>query len=303
MGGRASTPARTRTTVDCTRDPLRPSDLCAPGTLQTGDIVLLNGNSWSAWLTRWATWSNYSHVGLLHWRRLPGHGDRPVLCLWESTRTVDPLPCLLTGRPKSGARLVSFEARLLEYAQGSAWGDTHICVVPLQFQTEAARAKFEQLLTEFEDQTVGALYAGSASRLIAAAYPAELGTAHLDPSLHSYTCNQLVALTLVRARAFTSGLPDGQITLSGFVDGALQSQWNDLASTQDKNYAFRVVDPQRAPPTASVIPLDPAAAAAATPPPSSFASSLPYGGAPAWPGAAGMNAPASGPPQSVIMQL
>lgn len=242
MGGTASTTVQTQ---DLTKEPLLPSQVCAPGVLQTGDIVLFNGSGWRSALIRWFTWSNYTHVGMVHWRRIPGHGDAPVLCLWESTGHADKLPCLLHQRHKSGVRLVPLEHKLLEYVKADPWGDTRISVVPLQFRSDADRQTFERLLTEFEDRVADTPYAGSASRLLAAGYPMELGTQHLAADIDSYTCNQLVAVTLIRARAFTSSLPDGQITVSGFAEGALDARWSDLATTQGKNFVFRIVDPQQ----------------------------------------------------------
>jgi hypothetical protein len=78
--------------------------------LQTGDLVLFAGTSWSSRLVQCLTLSRWSHVGVIV--RLPEHGDRPLL--WELTRA-SKLADIHHGVLVDGVQLVSLDDKLDSY--------------------------------------------------------------------------------------------------------------------------------------------------------------------------------------------
>jgi hypothetical protein len=214
--------------------------------VNTGDLVYFSGNTWSARLIRLITWYDYSHVGMVHRRVLPGHTE-PTVCLWESTGTLDDLPCLLHGNIRTGVRLVSLEAKLRAYIAGNGWGETRICVVPLRprgADRDATRRLLEANLTRFEDTVCGTSYSRAAVDLLCAAY-GPVVEAPVDPgqlaNLHAYTCNQLVAYTLVRMRAYSARVPIMSCSLRSYTDGTgVLPSMCDLAELEQTNWHWRV---------------------------------------------------------------
>lgn len=79
-------------------------------TLNTGDLVLFSGTSWSARAVKWCTWSRWSHVAIV--LRLPERPEQPLL--WEATRA-NPVPDIRAGRSFDGVQLVSLEDKLRLY--------------------------------------------------------------------------------------------------------------------------------------------------------------------------------------------
>lgn len=78
--------------------------------LQTGDLVLFSGRTFSARLVQIFTGSYWSHVGIVV--RLPEHGDVPLL--WEATRA-SKLADIHKGSTFDGVQLVSLAEKVASY--------------------------------------------------------------------------------------------------------------------------------------------------------------------------------------------
>jgi hypothetical protein len=239
MGAYASTPKKdTYVAGD-----VELSELCSPEYLNTGDIVLMSGNGWLARLIRCFLWTNYSHVGMLHWRVLDGD-DRPTLCLWESVGHVDDLHCLLHGRKKSGVRLVRFCDKITSYIDASSWKRTQVCVVRVHPRSPEYADAIARRLCDFEHEACGTAYDSSVPDLLRAAYPTLLGANYLSTNAtnDAYTCNELVAVTLVRTRICSEILPVGSITERSFINGAIGNRYQLDATLAQENIHLTVTN-------------------------------------------------------------
>lgn len=78
--------------------------------LQTGDLVLFSGRTFSARLVQVFTGSYWSHVGIV--LRLPEHGSAPLL--WEATRA-SKLADIHRGSTFDGVQLVSLAEKVASY--------------------------------------------------------------------------------------------------------------------------------------------------------------------------------------------
>ncbi|PTQ89986.1 hypothetical protein [Agitococcus lubricus] len=78
--------------------------------LQTGDLVLFSGTSWSSRLVQVFTLSRWSHIALVV--RLPEYPDQ--LLLWEVTRA-SKLHDIQHGQSMDGVQLVNLDAKLASY--------------------------------------------------------------------------------------------------------------------------------------------------------------------------------------------
>ena len=76
--------------------------------VRDGDLVAIRGNTWLGKLIRWATDSEYSHVGLVVWVDIAGLGRRP---------------CLLEAAISAGVRVLPLALCLkeVEEEKGAAW--------------------------------------------------------------------------------------------------------------------------------------------------------------------------------------
>lgn len=219
--------------------------------LNTGDIVLFCGNSWYATLIRYFVYTPYSHVGMVH-RRVPPGGRTPVLCLWESVGHVDDLYCLLHGRKKSGVRLVSFVDKMREYINGAHSLTTAICVIRVHPRGSAEAASIAARLEAFEDHHCGTAYDMNPLHLARCAYPGLLGANVLTPVNAAFTCNELIAETLVFTRICSEELPVGMITERHFLTGAILHNFEQDAALAQDNLHLTVTHarllPDAAPP-------------------------------------------------------
>lgn len=206
--------------------------------VNTGDLLFFRGNSWQSWFERLGIWCNYSHVGMVEWRVLPGH-TTATACLWESVGHLDAIPCVLHGRCKSGVRLVRLADRVADYIAGNSWDETAVCLVQLHARSAERRAEMTQHLARFINETCGDSYSTHSLDILRSQMPDLLGAAHMG-HLAGYTCNQLVAATLVRMRAYNVSTPVTAITLRGLLDGALLERWQALGTLDQTNYHFTV---------------------------------------------------------------
>lgn len=207
--------------------------------VHTGDLLFFRGNGWLATLERWAIWCDYSHVGMVEWRVLPGE-SRATACLWESVGHLDAHACVLHGRRKTGVRLVRLADKLADYIAGAAWQETPVCLVQLHARNDAARTEMDRRFRAYIDETCGHEYSTHAIDIMRSQFPAELGVAAAPGPTAGYTCNQLVAATLVRMHAYNSHTPVLRLTLRALLDGGLLPQWRDRGELDQINYHFIV---------------------------------------------------------------
>jgi len=207
--------------------------------VHTGDLLFFRGNSWQSMLERWFIWCNYSHVGMVEWRVLPGDSVATA-CLWESVGHLDAHACVLHGRRKSGVRLVRLAERLADYIGGSVHRETHVCLVQLHAANDAARDEMTQRLAAYIGHVCGREYSTHSIDIMRSQFPTVLGAAAPVGVTAGYTCNQLVLATLVRMHAYSAHTPAAQITLAGLLDGALLAQWQDKGALDQINYHFTV---------------------------------------------------------------
>ena len=196
--------------------------------LSTGDIILFRGCGTSAWWVRLWEMCNYSHVGMVHKRVLDGHSE-PTVCVWESVGHLDNMPCLLHGRLKSGPRL---------------------CIIKMQPHRTEDSIALDQHLSAFEDYTCGrSSYPGS-SEVVAGAiglWKLPMGDDTVSqwqgPGVVArvdYTCEQLIAATLVRMQAYSASLDVNRIHLNSFIDGSILETHRRRAVLDQVNYHWTV---------------------------------------------------------------
>lgn len=248
----------------------RPRDRPDQAVLKTGDIIMFSGNGWRAFGTRWVEWCDYSHVGMVHWVSLPGSVEQ-TCCVWESVGHLDDLSCVLHGRRKTGPRLVPLRDKLDGYIDGSSWHEVRICHIRLWPHPPQERAALEQALLDFENHLcAGSTYPSPTQLVLSAAtwqlpmgMPLDAASStsssssssassstpsSLNPRLATYTCDQLIATTLVQMHAYSSELPVKQIHLASFLNGSILERYRDKAALDQINWHWIVKSDQSPPP-------------------------------------------------------
>ena len=210
-------------------------------TTRTGDLLFFRGNSWTSTLERWWLWCDYTHVGMVEWRRLPGD-EFDTACLWESVGHLDRHPCLLRNRRTVGTRLVRLADRLADYIHDSNWDDTPVCLLQLESHSAAATEHMQRRVRLFIDQTYGESYTTSLVNLFRSQAPEFAGAAPMGHRA-GYTCNQLVVRTLVFMDAYSTATPLERITLTGLLRGDLLHEWEFRGALSHTNYHFNVRSP------------------------------------------------------------
>jgi hypothetical protein len=176
--------------------------------LETGDVILFQGVGVKGLLIRWATWCDYSHVGVVHrWHYDDGTSD---LFVWESTGHVDGIKCLLHDEPKSGPRLIFLRDRLLRYIEENSSGDDDIkvCVIRSYVMPPLNRIEMDLRMRVFETHLRDSSYCNNALHFIRNAMWSVTGGRQLDQAdgKTEYTCAVLVAATLRHLEILDSGL-------------------------------------------------------------------------------------------------
>lgn len=217
--------------------------------VDTGDVILFRGNGASAqWVRLWE-WCNYSHVGMVHKRTFPDCPE-PQVCLWESVGHLDTLSCLLHGRQKTGPRLVSLRDKLNTYIAGSGgWQEVRICVIKLIPQPLDALGTLDANLVAFQNQICGHSSYPTAPQLVSdGMWSLPMGAPIHSPSPHAlpppvtthYTCEKLIAISLVRMQAYQTTLNVDRVHLPSFIDGSISEQDRHLAVLDVNNYHWTV---------------------------------------------------------------
>ncbi|TNF44974.1 MAG: hypothetical protein EP311_00185 [Cytophagales bacterium] len=82
------------------------------GDFRTGDVVLMHGDFKMSKMIQFLEGSKWTHSGMLILAKDIGkQGVWPDVLFWESNSLTN-LPCLITGKPKTGPMLVPFKERL-----------------------------------------------------------------------------------------------------------------------------------------------------------------------------------------------
>jgi hypothetical protein len=171
--------------------------VCA--TLHTCDLVFFSGRSWTSWLTRLVTQSEFSHVALVD--REPTSG---ICFLWESVLQpeTDVIDIFTQSSAKRGVRLVEASQTIQSYGLRNKTQEFRIGV--LRFHIDRAltpesvgRLQLEiyTRLQQFEDQEHPKIFEQSPLNLVRAGMKDILGP---NPELptREYFCSNLVVATL-----------------------------------------------------------------------------------------------------------
>lgn len=179
--------------------------------LKTGDIVLFSGKGGVSAGIKWATFSRWSHVGMVL-----VISEYDFVCLWEST-TLSDIKDLETGEPRKGVQLVPLSGRVRQYEgeiavrnlQGVSFSDADIDKL-MALRKKLARTPYERDKLE----------------LVKSAYDWPFGSNAED--LASLFCSELVAeayQTLGLVRKGKTNKPSNEYTPADFSKDAEDLPW------------------------------------------------------------------------------
>jgi hypothetical protein len=160
--------------------------------IQRGSLIFLEGDSMTALVVQWFTWSKWSHVGMVD---MEPNTKMPFLL--ESISNADGCMDVLTESAKKiGVRLVCLRERLERYARsnGQLTPDGQHCTIEvglrhLWIHQNRQQAAF-QALDEFQTREHCKNYEQSKLTLVRAQYADILGPQPQDTS--EYQCSELV---------------------------------------------------------------------------------------------------------------
>lgn len=167
--------------------------------LKTGDIVLFSGKGGASAGIKWATFSRWSHVGMVV--VLP---EYDLVTVWESS-TLATIPDIDTHAPNKGVQLVPLSARLEQY-------EGEIAVRQLQnvrFKKEDIRS-----LMQLRRELAGRKYEEEQIQLIRAAWDHAFGRNAED--LTSLFCSELVAEAYQRLGLLGEDKPSNEYVPADF---------------------------------------------------------------------------------------
>jgi hypothetical protein len=173
------------------------AQLCA--SLQTCDLVFFSGHSWTSWLTRFATQSEFSHVALVDCD--PQSNFR---FLWESVMQPETgiIDVYTQSDAKRGVRLVEACGAITAYGRRNKTQEFRIGVLRFHIDRSLTpeaigllRMEIYKRLQTFEDQEHPKAFEQSPLNLARAGMKDILGP---NPSLptREYFCSNLVVATL-----------------------------------------------------------------------------------------------------------
>jgi hypothetical protein len=169
--------------------------------LKTGDIVLFSGKGGASAGIKWATFSRWSHVGMVV--VLP---EYDLVTVWESS-TVATLRDLDTNAPNKGVQLVPLSTRLEQY-------DGEIAVrqlVDVEFSADDIRS-----LMQLRRELAGRKYEEDKIQLIKAAWDYTFGRNKED--LSSLFCSELVAEAYQRLGLLDPDTPSNEYVPADFSE-------------------------------------------------------------------------------------
>jgi hypothetical protein len=219
-------------------EPTTPADFVRA--MRPGTLVFFRGAGLRATLYRLVHWCDYTHVGIVDMRTLPGD-FAPTVCLWELASTLDSLPCLLHRHCKTGPRLVRLEDRLREQGATAAWGDVRVCVVEL-FPKDGAGPAVVRALSDHISRVCGG-GAPAAESLLVGALRTTYATMGVDTAPVASNAASFVADALVQSGAYRRELEPGTVTLRDLLHGGLAPHLEAGARLAQENYHFIVREP------------------------------------------------------------
>jgi hypothetical protein len=169
--------------------------------LKTGDIVLFSGKGGASAGIKWATFSRWSHVGMVV--VLP---EYDLVTVWESS-TLATIADMDTRAPNKGVQLVPLSARLEQY-------DGEIAVRQLmnvEFAQDDIRA-----LMRLRRELAGRRYEEDRIQLVRAAWDHAFGRNTED--LSSLFCSELVAEAYQRLGLLGEDKPSNEYVPADFSD-------------------------------------------------------------------------------------
>ncbi len=169
--------------------------------LRTGDLVLFSGKGGASAGIKWATFSRWSHVGMIV--VLP---EYDLVTVWESS-TIATLPDIDTNAPNKGVQLVPLSGRLEQY-------DGEIAVRQLQ-DVEFSQENIRSLM-QLRRELAGRKYEEEKLQLICAAWDHAFGRNTED--LSSLFCSELVAEAYQRLGLLDEDKPSNEYVPADFSD-------------------------------------------------------------------------------------
>lgn len=169
--------------------------------LKTGDIVLFSGKGGASAGIKWATFSRWSHVGMVV--VLP---EYDLVTVWESS-TITALIDLETRMPNKGVQLVPLSTRIEQY-------DGEVAIRRLEgveFATDDIRA-----LMQLRRELAGRKYEVDQLELIKAAWDGRFGRNTED--LSSLFCSELVAEAYQRLGLLAEDKPSNEYIPADFSE-------------------------------------------------------------------------------------
>lgn len=169
--------------------------------LKTGDVVLFSGKGGLSAGIKFATGSQWSHVGLVYYLK-----EYDLMAIWEST-TLTTFADLDTGVPRKGVQIVPLSERIKTY-------DGEVSIRHLNKSLSSIRRR---RLVTLRERFKGIPYEESELQLIKAAYDGPFGANERDIS--SLFCSELVAETFQELGILSTTLPSNEYTPADFSDG------------------------------------------------------------------------------------
>ena len=169
--------------------------------LKTGDVLLFSGKGFVSWLIKLATFSQYSHVGMVY---VIGRG---VYC-WESTSI---------SKHRDGVQISLLSNRLLSY-KGT------VSVRRLETNRDS---DFYNSLEDFRQQVKGRKYEQNIWELMGAALPWRNTV-----NLVTIFCSELVAAAWQRMKVLKDDKPSNEYTPADFGSGNICEDLNNSVLSQ-----------------------------------------------------------------------
>jgi Permuted papain-like amidase enzyme, YaeF/YiiX, C92 family len=169
--------------------------------MKTGDIILFSGKGGASAGIKWATFSRWSHVGMVV--LLP---EYDLVAVWESC-TVSTLSDIDTGARNKGVQLVPLSTRIDQYD-----GDVAVRRLSgVEFSTADIRS-----LVQLRRELAGRKYEKDELELLKAAWDYSLGRNQED--LSSLFCSELVAEAYQRLGLLDGNKPSNEYIPADFSE-------------------------------------------------------------------------------------
>ena len=209
--------------------------------LQTGDILLFNGEGMFSLLTQIATFSPWSHVGTVircehmktsysgKWKkeRTVKNNKKDCLYLWHSNASELSIPDAITNQVKKGVQLTPLEVALRLYR-----GNVFVRRLVHKIDGIGCRRECTEKFHNFMRETVLKPYTQDISRLFYAAYDGPFGENEDKDGDGGYFCSELTAKTCKELGLFFDDIICSEFVPSDFA--RMQKTDNENWELDDK---------------------------------------------------------------------